>query len=534
MRKDKSQCDFSIKAGSEEIFAHRNILSAGSDYFKAMLSHDTKESQAGFVEIKKASPICVEKCIDFIYTGTGSVADGDRQDLMYVAHMMQLQRLCDGIAVFLENDLSPETFVSTKQIAKMFNCKKLENHCNQFSLENFRLIAVSEDFKDLEKDDVSFLVTSKEAKATVDDKCKALILWAQYESTERALVFEENFKLLDLSKMQNEYMRYLLENEPLVCDSKPCWKILFAALMDKAKIKSEDHIINGECEMLEFSSCYKPKNHVVAVFDKTSKSIQGLNLENNQWVKLQSITDEIASKQFVAVVIDEDIYILGYDKTNYCLKNYSDPEATWVRVSDRKSNGRLRAVTLNGIIYAFDDSDDYSSAVESLRAPNETWRQVTKKPVSSYECSLVSAKGSIYCLGGYKNAYSISNNLKFDPVNSKWHTLPNLPAGRCYAAAVELDEKIYVLGGSPFNDYLNTTSCFDIASETWTNLACMHHARMQLGACVAQNKIYIIGGLGSNDNIEEYDPVQNTWKVIGNTTEKNIEAEASLSLVHMV
>ncbi|XP_077971162.1 kelch-like protein 11 isoform X2 [Styela clava] len=497
MRKDKGQCDFSIKAGSEEIFAHRNILSAGSDYFKAMLSHDTKESQAGFVEIKKASPICVEKCIDFIYTGTGSVADGDRQDLMYVAHMMQLQRLCDGIAVFLENDLSPETFVSTKQIAKMFNCKKLENHCNQFAMGNFRLIAVSENFKDLEKDDVSFLLTSKEAKATVDDKCKALILWAQYKSTERALVFGDNFKMLDLSKMRTKYMRYLLENEPLVCDSKPCWKILFAALMDKAKIKSEDHIIND-----------KPKK--------------------------MSITDEIASKQFVAVVIDNDIYILGYDKTNYCLKNYSDPEATWVRISDRKSNGRLRAVTLNGIIYAFDDSKDYSSAVESLRAPNETWRQVTEKPVPSYECSIVSAKGFIFCLGGYKKLYSITDNLKFDPVYSKWHTLPNLPAGRCYAAAVELKKKIYVLGGSLNADYLNTTLCFDITSETWTNMACMHHARWQLGACIAQNKIYIIGGAGSDNNIEEYDPVQNTWKVVRKTTGKNIEAEASLSLVHMM
>ncbi|XP_077969498.1 kelch-like protein 3 [Styela clava] len=213
MRENKMFCDFLIKVGSEEIPVHKNVVSAGSDYFKAMLSHDTKETQAGVVNIKESSPVCVKKCIDFIYTGTGAVADENREELMLVAHMMQLRRLCDGIAVFLANDLGPESFVSSQRIASMFNCVNLKEHCNAFALENFCSVVLSQDFKLLENDYFHFLMTAENVKASTADKCKALIIWTQHEPDNRVKFFEEIFKTFDFSKLSLEYVTYLVEKE---------------------------------------------------------------------------------------------------------------------------------------------------------------------------------------------------------------------------------------------------------------------------------------------------------------------------------
>nr|XP_039254725.1 kelch-like protein 3 [Styela clava] len=522
MRENKMFCDFLIKVGSEEIPVHKNVVSAGSDYFGAMLSHDTKESQAGVVNIKESSPVCVKKCIDFIYTGTGAVADENREELMLVAHMMQLQRLCDGIAVFLADDLGSESFVSTQRIASMFNCVNLKEHCNAFALENFCSVVLSKDFKLLEDDYIRFLMKAENVKASTPDKCKALITWTQHEPDNRAKFFEEIFKSFDFSKLSVEYMTYLVKNEPLVSNSLFCVKLLF--FHKGANVRDKDHTI------MTVGPDNK-ENNVIAVFDQSLKSIQCFSPEKNTWTKLQNITTEIAKTKFRAVVLGNDIYVLMYDRRNYRLVNYGDTSATWERLEDRSNDGRLQAVTLNGLIYAFDDSSNSSKAVEKYQLSNDSWVHLIDKPVPARECAVVATEGFIYCIGGYVGySPSLSDNLKLDPVIPKWHTLPSMPSGRYSASAVAFDQKIHVLGGTPWTCALATVICFDIKSETWTSVANMNLARFNLGSCILGDKIYVIGGANSNDTIEEYDHPTNTWKVVGSLSGKNVYPDTSVAL----
>ncbi|XP_077969731.1 kelch-like protein 12 isoform X1 [Styela clava] len=522
MRENKMFCDFLIKVGSEEIPVHKNVVSAGSDYFKAMLSHDTKESQAGIVDIKESNPVCVKKCIDFIYTGNGSVADGNREELMLVAHMMQLQRLCDGIAVFLANDLGSGSFVSTQRIASMFNCVNLKEHCNAFALENFCSVVLSEDFKLLEDDYFRFLMKAENVKASTPDKCKALIAWIQHEPDNRAKCFEEIFKTFDFSNLSFEYMTYLVEKEPLVSNSLPCVKLLFATVTGKGgNVQAKKHSVKTGPSSNE--------NNVIAVFDRTSKSIQCFSPERKTWTKMREITAEIMEKHVLAVVLGNDIYVLGYDGRNYRLLNYADTSATWEILADRANVGRTRAVVLDGSIYAFDDSSNSSKAVETYRPSNNSWVHLIDKPVPACYCAVVAADGFIYCIGGY-NRHSISDILKLDPAIPKWYTLPNMPSVRCFASAVPFDQAIYVLGGTPWTGTLATVICFDIKSENWTSVTNMNNARQQLGSCIFRDKIYVIGGVRSSDTIEEYDHDTKKWKLVGSLSGKIVNPEASVAL----
>ena len=102
MKGDRTHCDFTVSVNNDEYHAHRNILSAGTDYFNAMLTHDTRESQLGKVEMMDVDSECVKVCIDYIYTGKANVPDGKIEELIHVAHLMQLDMLFEGLVkIFL-------------------------------------------------------------------------------------------------------------------------------------------------------------------------------------------------------------------------------------------------------------------------------------------------------------------------------------------------------------------------------------------------------------------------------------------------
>nr|XP_039250417.1 kelch-like protein 2 [Styela clava] len=321
-RESKDHNDFAIMVGDEKIPAHRNVLSAGSDYFRAMLSHENVESSSGVVVMKEVQYSSVKSCIDYIYTGHVSTADSEQ--LMHTAHMLQLQGLCDKIAISLEKELSPKSFYSTKMIASTFNCINLIESCNKYALRNFQSIVSENDFKHLDVEYVSFLLGSKVINATEEVKCKALIIWSNFDVVTRTSTFVKLFENLDLAKISEKYQKFLLEKEPLVFDSSRHHAILMNTSTGGSNIVAED---------IDITNAAKPIN-AIAVFDMKSKSIHAFHPKTKTWTKLQGISADFVGKHFTAVALDDIIYVLVFDGTNYQL-NYTDTNATWVRLADR-------------------------------------------------------------------------------------------------------------------------------------------------------------------------------------------------------
>ncbi|XP_077975359.1 kelch-like protein 28 isoform X2 [Styela clava] len=512
-RESKEHSDFTIMVDGKEILTHRNVLSAGSDYFRAMLSHENVESSSGVVVMKHVQYSNLKTCIDYIYTG--HVPTANREQLMHTAHMLQLQDLCDKIAISFEKELSPQSFYSTKMIANTFNCASLVESCNKYASRNFQAIVCEDDFKHLNEAYVSFLIGSKSINATEAVKCKALIIWTNFDLKTRASTFEELFGNLDLAKISKKYQKFLVEKEPLVFDSARYHEALQNILSAGSQVTAED---------IDIRNAAKPIN-AIAVFDIKSKSIQTFNPKIETWIELEGIIEEFLGKDFTAVVLGNFTYVLVDDGTNYQL-NFTDTKATWVRLADRRlTKRRVAAVAFEGSIYAFDDSGSNSKAVEKF---DVTWSHVTDKPVDGCLASIAAAGGFIYCIGGFSGG-CISHAMKFNPSDSTWTTLPSMPTARYGAAAVKLDGKIYVMGGC-YHNYSNVVECFDTVAEIWTTVARLNNSRYYFKACVVEGKIFAVGGNNSKNTIEEYDPAVNSWKVVETMDGKDIVRLASIAL----
>nr|XP_039267566.1 kelch-like protein 12 isoform X1 [Styela clava]XP_039267574.1 kelch-like protein 12 isoform X2 [Styela clava] len=518
-RKTGRHCDFMIKAGSEELPVHKNIMSASSDYFKAILSHENVETKSGVVEIKEFDEVCVKKCVDFIYTGDAYVAKEKRETLMGVAHMMQLQRLCDSIAIFLEDDLDSKSFFQTKKIANMYNCKQLEEKCNQFALQRFEEIAQSDEFMDLDEKFISFLMESNETKAKEEGKCKMLLAWTKHDIDERKECFLSLVMKFQLTKMTLSYRRFLVENEPLIFESMQSIQSLTLSILDShGDISSKDFNFN------------LTKNKQLVVFDQTSQRMHSLDVADKTWTPMQTLDQAIIKKLYSAVVMESYIYVICTNGSFYRLE-YDESNAKW----EQMTNTNLQyacVVALDGFVYGIEYGKS-SNIMERYDPSNNRWTRLANKSlILAYE-SLVVADGKVFCIAGMNQQVRATNQVEiYDPVTSTWSTdNRSLNEARYCASATATEEGIYVIGGYVNGKSLLTTVEFrSSVTKAWVMLKPMKTARHWFGSCVIDEKVYVISGNGNPANIEEYDPEIKEWKIIETIPGKNIFPRATVAI----
>ncbi|XP_077975912.1 kelch-like protein 3 [Styela clava] len=506
-KETRDHCDFMIIAGSEEIPVHKNIISVGSDYFKAMLAHNNAETASGKVEMKEVDPLSLQQCIEYIYTGELSTTDENAESLMYVAELLQLKDVCRGIVDSLEENLesSAESFFATKRIANLYNYKELMEKCKKFMLDKFDEIAVLDEFKEIEEKEFVRLIKSQENKASESVKLDALISWIKHEQRNRKKLLKKLNNYIDLHKVPVTYRRFLVENEPMVKSCTECYQALCISVMDSLNV--------GASNVHSAKNIKQEEKEAIAVFDKNSKSLQCFDPRNNSWTKMQNIPG--SEFRFSAVALGDYIYILIIDQSVHRLK-YSDHEATWERMNDMMySHGKYPPVAdLSGNLYVVGSSDVYSKLVEKFEPSSNKWEKVKDKNLSSHFSTALGAGGCIYSIGGSVPYHYTNQVERFDPTSSTWSFVASMNEAKEWVAAVENDGKIYVLGGWT-NDHLTTVERYDISTNVWSTVTPMLTERSWFSAFVIDSNIYAIGGRNSSPgSMEKFDFKKNQWEMI--------------------
>nr|XP_039262595.1 kelch-like protein 28 [Styela clava] len=496
-----------IIAGSEEIPVHKNIISVGSDYFKAMLAHNNAETASGKVEMKEVDPLSLQQCIEYIYTGELSTTDENAESLMYVAELLQLKDVCRDIVDSLEENLesSAESFFVTKRIANLYNYKELMGKCEKFMLDNFEEIAVLNEFNEIEEKEFVRLIKSQENKVSESVKLEALISWIKHEQTNRKKLLKKLNNYIDLHKVPVTYRRFLVENEPMVKSCPECSHTLFISVMDSLDI--------GASNIHSVKNIKHEGKEAIAVFDEKSMSLQCFDPRNNSWTKMQNTP--VSGDYFSAVALGDYIYVLERDQSVYRLK-YSDLEATWERMNDMMhDHGECPPITvLSGNIYVVGHFNGHSKSVEKFDPLSNKWEKVKDKSLSSCYSTALGARGCIYSIGGLVSDRYTNQVERFDPTSSTWSLVASMNEAKCVVAAVENEGKIYVLGGRE-NGYLTTVERYDISTNVWSTVTPMLTKRSWFSAFVIDSNIYAVGGRNSSPgSMEKFDFKKNQWEMI--------------------
>jgi N-acetylneuraminic acid mutarotase len=151
----------------------------------------------------------------------------------------------------------------------------------------------------------------------------------------------------------------------------------------------------------------------------------------------------------------------------------------------------------------------------------------------------------LHYFGGYKTDRDTNSgdhwSMSLDE-GKTWRREADLPAPRGHVSATVLDGKIYALGGDHGHDItqIDKSSChrFDRATKKWSEIASLPNGRshFESSTIIYKDRILIVGGRcnsakpprGVVGDLLQYDPVANTWHVVGALPEKVLAPSAAI------
>nr|XP_039255716.1 kelch-like protein 12 [Styela clava] len=514
MKKDGQHSDLVIKVGSEEFLVHKNMMSAGSDYFDAMLSHDNLETNTGIVEMQDVDVESVKVCIDYIYTGKASISLKKSEQLLHVATLMQLSVLCDKIAEFLKAKLDVKSFLIIKQIASMFEIPTLKTACDDFALTNMGAISQEEYFNELDVEFISFMVGSKNSAYSEDSKLAVLLQWIKADIGQRRKLLVEMMNLINLNNVSFQYATFLVGHESLCSESLVIVKLLFLKMAEKSGVKEAS---------AEIPTCASEFN-AIAVFDKTSRKIKTSQPAKNEWQELKHLHDNMVRSFFTAVKVKDIIYVFMENRSVYCI-DISRTDSTWNKMADSQFNHGmfLRTAVCNEFIYLCG-----KEKLEKYDIVENMWSVVKTDRITLRSCALAGFQQSIYILGGSNNGSLSSVNRYSLP--STWSLCKAMNVPRELPAATVYRNRLFVAGGLN-NVNLSSSEFYDSQTDSWTNLSSMTVPRYIFCLCTVGDELFAIGGKkDGSKSIEKYNFESSSWEHFMNFQENmNIAPLACLA-----
>jgi len=137
---NKELSDFKFIVEDKELYAHKVILSARSEVFRAMFSNDMIENRVNICEIPDFQYDVFELLITYIYTGITPKVESMTSELLAAAEkyqILQLKDICEDIIYY---DLTIKNAIQTLMIADKYNATKILDKVMDFIIINRALI----------------------------------------------------------------------------------------------------------------------------------------------------------------------------------------------------------------------------------------------------------------------------------------------------------------------------------------------------------------------------------------------------------
>ncbi|XP_041872542.1 kelch-like protein 32 isoform X2 [Corvus hawaiiensis] len=126
-RSDGILCDITLIAEEQKFHAHKAVLAACSDYFRAMFSLCMVESEADEVNLHGVTSLGLKQALDFAYTGQILLEPGVIQDVLAAGSHLQLLELLSLCSHYLIEELNSFNYLDLYKLADLFNLTLLEN-----------------------------------------------------------------------------------------------------------------------------------------------------------------------------------------------------------------------------------------------------------------------------------------------------------------------------------------------------------------------------------------------------------------------
>ncbi|CAH1271172.1 KLHL21 [Branchiostoma lanceolatum] len=217
-RKTGEFVDVVVEVEGREYSCHRAVL-ATLPYFKAMFSTNLLESKAKIITLHDIDSSSFFKLLDFAYTGEIQIGKDDVQDILQVAHMLQVKQVLEYCEKFIQRNLCPSNCVGVMLLADMYGLSSLKTSARRQVMTRFLEVGQSEGFLSLSTKQLLDLLGDKELQVASEDEIALSVMrWLDHESESRKTEVSRILPVFRLPFVRVSVLKKL-ESHPAVVES---------------------------------------------------------------------------------------------------------------------------------------------------------------------------------------------------------------------------------------------------------------------------------------------------------------------------
>nr|CAD7196547.1 unnamed protein product [Timema douglasi] len=479
-------------ADNESFSAHRIVLAATIPYFHAMFTHDMVESKQKEITIQGIDSGALEALINFAYSGRVIIDSDNVQSLMVGASFLQLHKVRDACAEFLNKRFHPNNVLGIRAFADTFGCNSLVEAANKYIQQYFHDVSMSEEYMSLSCTDLRNIVMRDELHILTEEQVfEAVMRWVHKNSESRKKDLPQLLGHVRLPLLTPHYLADRVAAEELIKSSHECRQVL--------------------CDSVS----------TVEVFDPAA----------GRW-QLAEAMSMMRSRVGVAVMRNKLYALGGYNgQERLSAVEVFDPlKRVWNRITSmrcrrsqivkgRYLNSAVGAAAFNDQLFACGGYDGVSSlnTVECYTPDNDNWTPVASMLKHRSAGGVAAFQGFIYALGGHDGLSIFDSVERYDPLLGQWSSVVSMLTRRCRLGVASLNSKLYVCGGYDGSTFLQTVEMFDPATNQWKYVAPMNVMRSRVALVANLGKLWAIGGYDGVTNlstVEVYDPNTDSWSFV--------------------
>lgn len=497
LRERKLLFDITLIVGTEQFRAHKAVLAACSDYFRAMFTEPMLESRQNEVTLNGLTSKGFQIILDYAYTARLVLDQCNVQDVLSAATHVQIQSVVYACCTFLQNHIEIENCVDIANIAENYCLSHLKNRTYMFMSAHLIEFSNSHEFYRLSLHQLKSLLTCDyPVNCSEGDILQIVLNWfTNVESAERKLQIESASQVL-------EQIHY---------GEIPHWKL--KAILDSTTQNHYDY----ELHKLILTKC------------KCRHNLKNITMHSNEFL--------LNSRGMELAILKIGGFGVGgmTNEITYCMANKSKWRhlTSIPHVEQCNFGASVFANELYVIGGCFNES--LQENIHPFGFKYNPWynKWSTIAPMKRERCrfSLTLVNGHFYAIGGSvetENGNEVTASCeRYDPASDTWDSVRPLLEHRTQHAAAAYENKqekwLFVSGGIDKDTVLSSFCCHDTVFDYWWPRRPMLRPRADHVMIIVGYKIYVCGGWTEDpetrlrmlvDTIDVYDVLQNTWRVV--------------------
>ncbi len=450
MRMEGSLCTVRFDLNGKLIDAHKNILVAGSPYFRAMFCGNFEESKSKGLEepivLKEIDSEAFETVLKFMYVDQLDLTTGNVTQVLAAAHLLQLTDAVDLCEKFMVDEASVSTYLQFRIAAETYDLKDFLQL--DFFQENFVALSKTQPFKELDKQMLCTL--TKDMLYYSGDEIevfRAAVDWLEHAQDRQQHLHDVmacvRFPLIPVEVLSEEVLGhdmirldgfvYKRVRDALTSQVKPI-SGKESAFEERCMVWVENgERENGFCVGTPLRMHAMPAASVLdGTFQTRSFPAPPIGMLINDSIQLCQAND--------------NLYLLGTNQETFTLivQIYNATTKKWVFVGDSKKKGRSdttvahvdgKIIIAGGMLvtkdsdFKFNGSLNTSEVVE-FDPQKKCWREVAPLPIPVCAASSCVRQGSMYVAGGYYDEGTCDQFFEFSVERNTWHRREPLKEAR--------------------------------------------------------------------------------------------------------